>query len=187
MEEGGTSEPAPPADRAESPTPEPRARPPEVRPEEDWATRYRYLLADFDNFRKRSERERELGARRAQAELLRELIPLYEAFGHARRSIPDEAAELARGFDLLEAEWQKFFQRESVRPVATVGAPFVPEDEEAVGETAAGEGRPEGTVVEIVQQGYRCSGGLLRPAKVVVARRSEPPALPAPPSEQTDP
>jgi hypothetical protein len=57
-----------------------------------------------------------------------------------------------------------------------VDAGAVADEAEAVGETVADEAHPDGTVAEIVQQGYRFFGGLLRPAKVVVARAP----LPAP-------
>ena len=137
---------------------------------EDWASRYKYLLADFENFRRRIEREREMISRQALAVVLRELIPIYEAFGHARKAGERADAAIGKGFDLIEQEWRRFFQREGVTPVAVIGAPFAPEDEEAVAETSADPEHPDGTVVEIVQQGYRFPGGLIRPAKIVVAR-----------------
>ncbi len=52
-----------------------------------------------------------------------------------------------------------------------MGGPFRAAEHEAVAETAASAQHPEGSVVEVVQQGYAFTGGLLRPAKVVVARR----------------
>ena len=137
---------------------------------EDWASRYKYLLADFENFRRRIDRERETISRQTLATVLRELIPIYEAFGHARRAGEKSDSGIAKGFDLIEQEWQKFFQREGVMPIAVVGAPFAPEEEEAVAETESDPDHPDGTVVEIVQQGYRFPGGLVRPAKIVVAR-----------------
>ncbi|MEM0129429.1 MAG: nucleotide exchange factor GrpE [Thermoplasmata archaeon] len=152
---------------------------------EDWATRYRYLLAEFDNYRKRSERDRAAAIERARADLLREILPLYEAIGHARAAIPAEAASLHRGLDLVEAEWQRFLQREGVAPVARVGAPFAPEEQEAVAEAPPRDGIPVGSVAEVVQQGYRSAAGLLRPAKVVVAR-APPEAAAAPAPEERE-
>ena len=54
--------------------------------------------------------------------------------------------------------------------MAAVGRPFRPEEAEAVGEVPADARHPDGSVAEVVQQGYRFYGGLLRPAKVIVAR-----------------
>jgi len=148
--------------------------PPE--PTEEWATRYKYLLADFDNFRRRVERDREAISRQARAGLVRELLPILEAFRSARSTFsklpPNDPVR--KGLDLLDHEWTTFLKHEGVEPVAIVGKPFQPEEAEAVGEAPATDDCPPGSVVEIVQQGYRFFGGLLRPAKVLVARAAEP-------------
>jgi molecular chaperone GrpE len=139
---------------------------------EDWATRYKYLLADFENFRRRTERGREAITRQARAGLVRELLPIIEAFRSARAAVAQLPLTdpLRHGLELLEREWSTFLKHEGVEPIATVGEPFRPEEEEAVGESAPSENVPAGAVAEIVQQGYRFFGGVLRPAKVVVAR-----------------
>jgi molecular chaperone GrpE len=147
------------------------AAPPE--PAEDWATRYKYLFADFENFRRRSERDREAISRQARAGMVRELLPIIEAFRAAREAVARLPPEdpVRRGMDLLEREWSTFLKHEGVEPVAKVGSAFRPEEEEAVGEAPAPAGTPDGSVLEVVQQGYRFFGGLLRTAKVIVARR----------------
>jgi molecular chaperone GrpE len=139
---------------------------------EDWATRYKYLLADFENSRRRSERERETITRQARAGMLRELLPILEAFRAARDALAHLPASdpVRKGLEILDREWMTFLKHEGVEPVATVGRPFHAEEAEAVGETDAGKDRPDGTVAEVIQQGYRFFGGLLRPAKVIVAR-----------------
>jgi molecular chaperone GrpE len=138
----------------------------------DWETRYKYLLADFENFRRRTERER-AGARvDAEAVLLRRLIPLVEGFQSAEaagRTLPP-SDPLRRGLELLGRELNSFLKSIGFAPVARIGEPFRPEEHEAVGETAAVIDVDDGHVAEIVQQGYRFQGGLLRPAKVLVAR-----------------
>lgn len=152
--------------------------PPAPEVAEDWSTRYKYLLADFENYRKRTDRERESTQLRVRAALLRELIPIYETFERAREIAASPSGTpdgLRTGLDLLGKEWRRFLKEEGVEPVAEVGEPFAPEEEEAVAEVAAGGELHEGSVAEIVQQGYRFEGGLLRPAKVVVARSTVPP------------
>ncbi len=159
----GRGSAAPPAE------PDPSAPAP---PAEEWATRYRYLFADFENFRRRAEREREAISRQARAALIRELLPIVEAFGAARdavRRLPG-ADPVRHGIELLEREWMTFLKHEGVSPIAHVGEAFRAEEQEAVGETPPREGIPDGSVAEVVQQGYRFFGGVLRPAKVVVAR-----------------
>jgi len=161
--------PAPaPADSPTTPSPPG----PSAEPKEDWETRFKYLLADFENFRRRSTKEREATTRQARAALLRELLPLVEAFRAATGSATHLSASdpLRRGFELLDREWATFLKHEGVEPVAEVGQPFRSEEAEAVGETPAADGAPDGTIAEVVQQGSRFFGGLLRPAKVIVAR-----------------
>jgi molecular chaperone GrpE len=167
----------PTASRAEAE--EPAKAPAEATsvPTEEWATRYKYLLADFDNFRRRVERDRESISRQARAALVRELLPILEAFRVARESLARLPASdpMRKGLDLLDHEWSKFLKHEGVEPVAEAGRPFRADEAEAVGEVPTSEAHPEGSVVEVVQQGYRFFGGLLRPAKVIVAR-THPPA-----------
>jgi len=151
-------------------------------PSEDWSTRYKYLLADFDNFRRRVERDRESISRQARAGMVRELLPIIEAFRVAREAFARLPATdpTRKGLDLLEHEWAKFLKHEGVEPVAEAGRTFRADEAEAVGEASADAKHLEGTVVEVVQQGYRFFGGLLRPAKVIVARAHGP----APDSDQ---
>jgi molecular chaperone GrpE len=165
-----TPAPAP----AEASAAVPSLAPPE--PKEDWETRFKYLLADFENFRRRSAKEKETATRQARAGLVRELLPLIEAFraGHDAVGHLPAADPVRRGFELLDREWSTFLKREGVEPVAEVGGPFQAEEAEAVGEAPADATHPDGTVREVVQQGYRFFGGLLRPAKVVVARENGP-------------
>jgi molecular chaperone GrpE len=168
------SAPAPPATEKETPEPI------------DWETRYKYLLADFDNFRRRTERDRTAFRVEAEAGLLRRLLPLIEGFENAEASAKalPPADPLRRGLELLGRELHAFLRSMGFVPVARVGQPFRPDEHEAVGETTASKDAGDGEVAEIVQQGYRFQGGLLRPAKVLVARAVKSRETPAgPPSE----
>jgi len=173
-----TGEGAPPARAEAEAAAKPAAGAPPPEPSEDWATRYKYLLADFDNFRRRVERDRESVSRQARAGLVRELLPIIEAFRVAHESFSHLSSgdPVRKGLDLLDHEWTKFLKHEGVEAVATVGKPFRAEEAEAVGEAPADSDRPDGSVAEVVQQGYRFFGGLLRPAKVIVARTHTPPS-----------
>lgn len=162
-------EPAPPPAAAPPPSGEP--------PEEDWSTRFRYLLAEFDNYRKRIERDQATFRRDARALVLRELLPLYDALEGAEetaRRLP-EGDPIRRGMELLFREWERFLSAEKVQRVAREGQPFRADDEEAVGELPADPAHPEGSVAQVVQQGFRSPAGLLRPAKVLIARARAPP------------
>jgi molecular chaperone GrpE len=180
-----------PDDRPDVPPPGgtvPAETPAVAEPTEDWASRFKYLLADFENYRRRSERERESISRQCRGAMLRELLPILEAFRSARESIDRLSASdpLRRGLDLVDREWTTFLKHEGVEPVVRVGEPFRAEEAEAVGDAPARHDLPDGAVAEIVQQGYRFYGGLLRPAKVVVARApsaARPKATPEPAAE----
>lgn len=179
--------PPPPAESDAPLLPEPGPAPAAAKPEEDWESRFKYLLADFENFRRRSARERDQARQAGEGRILRALIPLGEALERAElaaRRLPEKDA-LRSGITILRREWESLQQSAHVEAVARVGERFEPETQEAVGETPGGPDQREDTVSEIVQQGYRSDSGLLRPAKVIVARASrsiEPPVpkVPAP-------
>ncbi|MCI4323779.1 MAG: nucleotide exchange factor GrpE, partial [Thermoplasmata archaeon] len=169
--------PSPAPASAEAPAAPAEPSPAAVPSDEDWLNRYKYLLAEFDNYRKRTSRDSERARSEAQAELYRSLLAVYESFppalAAARRLPPRDP--LRQGLELLDQEWEKFMRRGGVEPVARVGEWFHPEEAEAVGEAPADPRHPDGTVAEIVQQGYRSSYGLLRTAKVIVSRVVAPP------------
>ena len=175
----------PPAGTAPMPVAEEPAEP------SDWEVRFRYLLADFDNFRRRTERDRAGVRSEAEATLLRRLIPLVEGFQNAEsagKSLPS-SDPLRRGLELLSRELDAVLRSVGFAPVAQVGEPFRPEEHEAVGETPDAKDVPDGAVAEIVQQGYRFQGGLLRPAKVLVARaarKAETPSVSVPEPGEVD-
>ncbi|HEV2166295.1 MAG TPA: nucleotide exchange factor GrpE [Thermoplasmata archaeon] len=151
------------------------SQPPEAEPAPpvtDWESRFKYLLADFENFRKRAERERESVRFRAEADVLRNFLPIQDSFERAREFVrkAPHADPVRKGMELLAREWDGFLKREGIEPVAHVGGRFNPDEHEVMGEAPPPTGQSPGTVLEVVQQGYRFPGGLLRPAKVLIAR-----------------
>lgn len=171
MPEDGAPEAAP----TDAPTPK---EAPPAPPVEDWETRFKYLLADFENYRRRTDRDRDAAARAGRAAVLRSLLPLWEAFENAEAAVRHLPADdpVRAGLGLLRKEWEKFLRTEHVEPVARPGDAFSPDDQEAVAETEPSAKVRAGRIAEIVQQGYRSDVGLLRPAKVVVARHPAAPA-----------
>lgn len=178
----------PPAGAAPSEGPTPVPHP----PVEDWESRFKYLLADFENFRRRTSRQLEQNRERAEADLLRRLLPIVEASERAADATAHLPAKdpIRHGLELLGKEWNAFLEAEGVQRIAQSGIPFNPDIHEAVAETVASPLHPAGIVVEVVQKGYRVANGLLRPAKVVVARRPAPvtetaPITAPPPTDPT--
>ncbi len=132
--------------------------------------RYLRLLADFDNFRKRSDREREEARRHGLTAALRELLPVLDNLERALASAVEgsDSGELVRGVELILRQLADSLRRLGVSPVPGVGTRFNPELHEAVAQEDS-DGVREVTVVAEFQRGYWLGDRLLRPALVRVA------------------
>lgn len=129
--------------------------------------RHLRLLADFDNFRKRAERELEERTRYVLAEPIRELLPVLD---NLERALVAQGAEgdLIRGVEMTARQFLDVLRRFGVEPVPAVGARFDPRRHEAVMSVESPD-VAEPTVVEELQRGYVLRDRLLRPALVRVA------------------
>jgi molecular chaperone GrpE len=136
--------------------------------------RYLRALADFDNFRRRVQREREEWRRQAQEELLREILPALDNFDRALAAGPAPGADggFRAGVELIHRDFLKALERAGVRPFSAVGESFDPLRHEAVARVERTD-VADGTVVDEMQRGYLFHERVLRPARVVVA--VEPP------------
>ncbi len=124
-------------------------------------------LADFDNFRKRSERERGEQRRYAVFELVRELVAVADNLERALAADGD-VEDLKRGVEMTLRHLLDLLRREGVREVAAVGEPFDPTVHEAVSRHE-GPAVTEPTVTRELQRGYVLHDRLVRPAMVEVA------------------
>ncbi len=139
--------------------------------------RYLRALADFDNYRKRVARERDDWRRQAQADVLREILPVLDNFDRALAAPAPAGTDPAfrQGIELIHRDFLAALERLGVRPFVSVGEPFDPTRHEAVGRVEE-PGRAEPTVVSEALRGYLWQDRVLRPAQVVVA--VPPAALP---------
>jgi molecular chaperone GrpE len=124
-------------------------------------------LADFDNFRKRSERERQELRRYALLEPMRELLTVADNLGLAL-SAQGSADDLKRGVEMIHRQMQELMRRFGVTEIPAVGQPFDPTLHEAVSREESADVRVP-TVVDELRRGYRMHDRLLRPAMVKVA------------------
>jgi molecular chaperone GrpE len=127
--------------------------------------------AEFDNYRKRTERERRELADRTVETLLLDLVGIVDDF---ERAITSEAGggsveAYRQGIDLIHRRVLDLLNRRGVTPIDAVGADFDPNFHQAVTTEPAGS-RREGEVVEQFRRGYMIGERLLRPAMVKVAR-----------------
>lgn len=157
---------------------------PETRPEEsgdevaalqaerdELFDRLQRLAAEFDNFRKRNARENAALTGRANERLVKELIPILDDLGRALEAASKhEEAKLEEGVRLVHRSLAELLGKEGLAEIATEGK-FDPHVHEAL--LSQPSEAEEGSVIEVVQKGYRLGDKVLRPARVVVAR---PPA-----------
>lgn len=140
---------------------------------EDLRDRSLRTLADYENYRKRVERERTESRRYAGFEVLRELLDVVDNLERAVAA-PGSVDEVKQGVELILKQLHELLRRAGVRPVPAVGEPFDPNMHEAVSrEQDPSVGRP--TVTAEHQQGFWMHERLLRPAVVSVAMPTDEP------------
>lgn len=127
-------------------------------------------VAEFDNYRKRTERERRELAERALAAVVEDLLPIVDDLERALAAAEDRADQSLRdGVVLIHRGLLDLLRRRGVEPFDAVGQMFDPEWHEAVaGEPA--DGRPDGEITRELRRGYRIGQRLLRAAQVTVAK-----------------
>jgi molecular chaperone GrpE len=127
--------------------------------------------AEFENYRKRMERERSDLSRYAGAEVVREILPVVDNLERALRAAPGSSDDQIRdGVAIILRQLQDILSRIGLSEIESLGKPFDPHVHEAVSQTETEE-HPEGTVLDVFQRGYQFKDRLLRPAMVSVARR----------------
>lgn len=130
--------------------------------------------AEFDNYRKRSERERTEYIQMASADLMRELLNVLDSFDLAVRNAASErvvAGDILRGINLVYKQLLDTLGRFGLKAIEAKGQPFDPNFHQAV-TTVASSDLAENTVVEELRRGYTLNGKLLRPAMVSVSAGS---------------
>jgi molecular chaperone GrpE len=127
--------------------------------------------AEFDNYRKRVDRERLETIERAAESVLRDLLPVIDDLERALSAdATNEAAEsYRRGVELIHRQLTDLLTRRGVKPIETLGKDFDPHLHQAVASEAV-PGAREGEVVQELRRGYTLGDRLLRPAMVKVAQ-----------------
>jgi molecular chaperone GrpE len=128
------------------------------------------VAAEFDNYRKRVERERRELSAFAAADVLRDLLPIVDNFERALESAGAENEGMMKGLELIRTQMLEVLRKRGVTPIDAMGADFDPNIHEAVSHETSGEHR-DGEVIQQLQRGYRLGDRLLRPAMVKVAKR----------------
>lgn len=142
--------------------------------------------AELENFRKRTQREKEEFLHHATADLIRALLPSLDGFeralAHRGANVP---AEFSQGMELIYRDLLDVLRRAGLAQIETVGKTFDPHVHQAV-ETVVSPDHRDQEIVEELQRGYRLKQRLLRPAIVKVAVAAKPAAATEPGDEVTD-
>ena len=138
---------------------------------DDYYDRLLRKTAEFDNYRKRIERERIQLSEAAAADLLEELLPLVDDMDRALKADAGTEATgpIRRGVELIHKQLIETLRKRGVKPIDSLGADFDPHFHMAVSHEPA-DGRREGEVIEEFRRGYMLGERLLRPAMVKVAK-----------------
>jgi molecular chaperone GrpE len=138
---------------------------------EDWKDRYIRLRADFENYRRHAEAQREELAAIGKEKVLEDVFPLVEHMERAMKAAKEvgDQTGILEGIEMVYQELLRVLEKNGVQRIDTVGKPFDPKIHEAVS-VAPHPDYPEDTVVEEVKAGFVKDGKLLRPASVVVAQ-----------------
>jgi molecular chaperone GrpE len=124
--------------------------------------------AEFENFKKRALREQERLVAHAHERLVKELLPILDDLERALQAAEaHEEAALVDGVKLVQKSLRKALEKEGLAEIETEGG-FDPHVHEAL-QTRPGNGAEPGSVLEVVQRGYRVGDKVVRPAKVIVA------------------
>jgi molecular chaperone GrpE len=134
------------------------------------------LQADFENFRRRAQREREEAVRYGAQNLFKDLLTtvdnLERAIDHARKGGGGDVENLLQGVELVQKGLLGLMARHGVTEVDALGKPFDPAQHEAMAQATDASVAPN-TVLEVLQKGYMLRDRLLRPARVIVARSED--------------
>lgn len=132
--------------------------------------KYLRLYAEFENFRKRTAKERLENISSASGDLMKEILPVVDDFERAIQSNKDvgDAASLKKGFELLYNKLYKVLTAKGLTPIKATGDNFDPEKHEAIAQIPAEKKKDKGKVIDVVEKGYTLNDKILRHPKVVV-------------------
>lgn len=166
--------PTPPTDAPAAPSPEQleALQAQAAKADENW-NHYLRAVADLENYKKRTARERADLIKYASESLIQKLIPILDNFemaAAAAQNLPLEAAQsLQSGIGMIQQQFKSALTEAGVEEVDAAGKPFDPHLHEAVSQTETAD-HPEGHVIQQLRKGYKLRDRLLRPATVIVTK-----------------
>jgi molecular chaperone GrpE len=129
---------------------------------------YLRALADFENYRRRIDREREQLGKEGLRKFLLPLLDVIDDFERFLKAVENESSPFINGMRVVHSKLMQVLEAEDVLPFKSIGERFDPFLHEAIA-TATADEHPLSTIVEEVRRGYRWRDDVLRTARVVVA------------------
>ncbi|MDE6079142.1 MAG: nucleotide exchange factor GrpE [Duncaniella sp.] len=133
---------------------------------------YLFLMAEFDNFRKRSVKEKAEIIKNASESTLKGLLPIVDDFERALDATAksDDPAGIREGMELIYQKLVKYLAQNGVKAIESTGKPFDPELHEAIAMVPAADDSQKGVVIDTPSKGYMINDKVLRHAKVAVGQ-----------------
>ncbi len=139
---------------------------------EEARDKYLRLAAEFDNYKRRTAKERMELVQTAGRETIQELLPVLDDFERAEKMLEQaqDTAAVKEGFELVINKLRSILNRMGLRRMESAGEPFDADLHEAITEIPAPNPEMQGAVVDVIQPGYYLNDKLIRHAKVVVGK-----------------
>ena len=130
---------------------------------------YLFLMADFDNYRKRMVREKADLIKNASEKVLKDILPIVDDFERAlQASQSEEQSPLRQGLELIYNKLVKYLNQNGVKEIETKDVAFDTELHEAIASVPTDDDSKKGKIIDTTQKGYTLNDKVLRHAKVVV-------------------
>jgi molecular chaperone GrpE len=132
---------------------------------------YLRLMAEYDNYRKRTFKEKTELIKNGGEKALTGLLPVVDDFERAMQTIEtaSDISAIKEGIELIYNKFQSYLQQNSVKPIEAVGREFDPDLDEAIATVPATDEAQKGLIIDNIQTGYTLNDKVIRHAKVVVA------------------
>jgi len=132
--------------------------------------KYLRLAAEFDNYKKRQAREYNRLIESSESNMILELLQVADDFSRALQHDPDDQVSFKQGILLISTKFNELLKRKGLKEIEAVGKPFDPNFHEAIMQLESDK-YDDGIIIEEVQKGYFLNDKVLRPARVVVAKK----------------
>ncbi len=141
---------------------------------EEYFDRLLRLQADFDNYKKRLEKDKIEFIKFANEDIIAEILKIIDDFERAVEAgkIKHDFDALYKGIEMIHKDLKEFLKEKGLKEIEAMGRPFNPHEHEAMMQEETDK-HPEDHVVEEFQKGYTLNGRVIRPAKVKVAKKPE--------------